>query len=110
MPEEILPYVKNIKASLLLGTVPERKAGWLGIKVEQGKNGVAIKSFEPSSPAMKSPLIAGDFIDAINGESIKTVEDFNKFMNKTRPRQTITIRYRRGNYENEIKVTLGERP
>lgn len=110
MPEEILPYVKNIKASLLLGTVPEREAGRLGFKVEQRPYAVVINSCELGSPSIKSPIIAGDFIDAINGKSIKTVEDFNKFMNKTRPRQTITIRYRRGDYENEIKVKLGKRP
>ena len=111
MPEEILPYVKNIKASLLLGAEPERKlGGWLGIEIEQGKDGVAINGFESGSPAIKSPLYTQDVVVTINGREIKTVKDFNEFMNKTRPGQIISIRYLNNGTERTTNVTLGERP
>ena len=111
MPEEILPYVKNIKASLLLGAEPERKlGGWLGIEVEQGKDGVAINVFESGSPATKSPLYGHDVVVTIDGREIKTVKDFNEFMNKTRPGQIISIRYLRNGTEKITSIKLGERP
>ncbi len=110
MPEEILPYVKNIKASLLLGSEPERKGGWLGIEVKEGENGVVIKRFESGSPAMKRPMAYKDVVITIDGREIKTVKDFNEFMNKTTAGQKITIKCRHNNSEREIKVTLGQRP
>ena len=111
MPEEILPYVKNIKASLLLGAEPERKlGGWLGIEIEQGKDGVVIKSFETGSPAVRSPMYARDVIITIDGREIKTVKDFDEFMNKTRTGQIISIRYLNNGTERTTNVTLGQRP
>ncbi|MBR0186282.1 MAG: PDZ domain-containing protein [Synergistaceae bacterium] len=112
MPEEILPYVKNIKASLLLEPEPIRNSlgGWLGIQVSQGMSGVVVDEFFSGSPAMNSPMITKDIITAINGQSIKTVKDFNTCMSKTRPGQTITVKYRHSDQERQIVITLGEKP
>ena len=108
MPEEILPYVKNIKASLLLESEPTH--GWLGLIVEQEKYGVIAKRFDAKSPALHSPMSAEDVIITIDGREIKTVKDFNEFMNKTRPGQIISIRYLRKGTEKTTSITLGERP
>ena len=112
MPEEILPYVKNIKASLLLEPEPIRNSlgGWLGIQVSQGMSGVVVDEFFSGSPAMNSLMITKDIITAINGQSIKTVKDFNTCMSKTRPGQTITVKYRHSDQERQIVITLGEKP
>ena len=108
---EILPYVKNIKASLLLGDEPIRQlGGWLGLIVVQEKDGVVVKKFDAGSPAVKSPIAVGDVIVAINGVSVKTAEALYKTINLTRPGQTIKIKYRYRNNESETDITLCQRP
>ena len=71
--------------------------------------GVEIAQFDPDGPAIHY-LREGDVIVGINGEQIKTVEDFLNFMNTTKPGQLITLEVLRNGKKITVKIPLGKNP
>ncbi|ADT84901.1 site-2 protease family protein [Thermococcus barophilus] len=71
--------------------------------------GVEITQFDPKGPAINH-LHEGDIIIGINGEQIKTIEDFLNFMNTTKPGQIIALEILRNGEKIIVKVPLGENP
>jgi len=55
-------------------------------------------------------LHTGDVIKSIDGQNIKTMDDFVKFMNSTKPGETISLVVLRDGKEVNVKLTLGKRP
>lgn len=72
-------------------------------------NGVEVGGVIKGTPA-DGVLQKGDVILAINGESTKTMEEFITIMNKTKPRETITLRVLRDGQELNLQLTLTENP
>ncbi|AIF70364.1 hypothetical protein PAP_09950 [Palaeococcus pacificus DY20341] len=72
-------------------------------------SGVEITNLDSSGPA-KDFLMKGDIIIGINGEQIKTIEDFLNFMNKTAPGETIELEILRNGEVKHFQITLGEHP
>jgi serine protease Do len=55
--------------------------------------------------------IGGDVITAINGQTVKRFDDVISYLfNSTQPGQTITLTVLRQGHEQQVKLTLGERP
>jgi len=54
------------------------------------EKGVIIKSVEKNSTSFDSGLRSGDIITSINGESVKTIEDYQKIINSIFPTQNKT--------------------
>jgi len=71
--------------------------------------GVEVVQFDPRGPAINY-LQEGDIIIGINGEQIKTVEDFLNFMNTTKPGQLITLEVLRNGKKITVKIPLRENP
>ena len=66
-PSELLmPIVNQLRG----GGRIER--GWLGVSVEDTKNGVTVAGVERTSPAARAGIRQGDTILAVNGERIET--------------------------------------
>ena len=66
-PSELLmPIVNQLRGS---GRI---ERGWLGVSVEDSKNGVTVAGVERTSPAARAGIRAGDTIFAVNGERIET--------------------------------------
>lgn len=72
-------------------------------------SGVEISNLDPNGPA-KNFLMKGDVIIGINGEQIKTIDDFLNFMNKTAPGEVINLRIVRDGAVREFTITLGSHP
>lgn len=70
--------------------------------------GIEVAGVISDSPA-SGVLEKGDVIVAINGTAIKTLEDFEKFINTTRPDQTIAITVLREGEEKTVTLKLGAR-
>ena len=101
LPEEVLPYVKFFRVSLLIGEVP----GWLGVNFIYGSNREALVAFVYSgSPAEKGGLKQGDVVAAINGEKVKTSLDAEKIISKHKAGDVISITLKDG---GKRSVTLG---
>ncbi len=70
--------------------------------------GIEVAGVIDDSPA-SGVLEKGDVIVAINGTAIKTLEDFEEFINTTRPNQTIAITVLREGEEKTVTLKLGAR-
>ena len=72
--------------------------------------GVYVKSVEDFSAAQKANIQAGDVITAVEGKSIKTMDELNSIKNTHQIGDTIEITLNRNGNEVKANVTLGEQP
>ncbi|NJE54437.1 site-2 protease family protein [Thermococcus sp. 21S9] len=72
-------------------------------------NGIQVSDVIKGAPA-DGVLHKGDVIIAINGQSVKTMDEFISLMNKTKPGETITLTVLRDGKELNLKLTLAENP
>ena len=69
---------------------------------------ITVADVHDSGPAADK-LQRGDAIDAVNGTSVATVEQFSALLAKTRPGQAAVVDYRRKNSPpGSARITLGE--
>jgi hypothetical protein len=71
--------------------------GFLGLEVEDGKEGVTVKRLLPGGPAAKSGLHIGDQIIELQGKKVATVADLERRTAKLAPGDTLqlAVRHRR---------------
>lgn len=105
MPSEVLPYVKEIKASLLIGEPPAPKA-WLGIIFGSNTNVARIQSFPEGSPAKAAGLKENALIYLVNGQKVYTHAEVKKIIDSLKPGDRVRITTDDGS----ATVTLGEAP
>ena len=120
MPAEIIPYVKTLRASLLLGEAIKtaRRPGWLGVSVGNTPNnqGALIEEVFPDNPAYNAGLKPGDIIIRINDRNIKTFNELIKYLGTLHEGDEVRINVLRQVNNNKmplnyvIKVTLGAKP
>ncbi|WP_456422671.1 site-2 protease family protein [Thermococcus sp.] len=72
-------------------------------------NGIGVSEVIKGTPA-DGVLHKGDVIIAINGQSVKTIDEFIAIMNKTKPGETITLTVLRDGKKLNLKLTLAENP
>lgn len=107
MPQEVLPYIKNIKVSLLLGEPPAPKKAWLGINFYPNTKSVArIQSFPEGSPAKAAGLKVNADVRLVDGQKVSTPADVQKIIDSKKPGDRVRIETDFGN----ATVTLGEEP
>jgi S1-C subfamily serine protease len=86
---------------------------YLGILVGPaggGEQGVLVREVTPDSPAAQAGLKSGDHIIKIGDEEVKGVDDFLQRIASRKAGEKLTLQVRRGDQEQKIMVTLGERP
>jgi serine protease Do len=79
----------------------------LGIDVQDG---VVMVEVIDGSPAEKAGLKEKDILKKIDGKAIDGVDTFRAIMGATKPGQPLKLSIVRDKQEQEIEVTLGERP
>ena len=106
MPSEVLPYVKEIKVSLLMGEPPAPKKAWLGIIFYPIASKARISSFIEGSPAKAAGLkVNADFI-SIDAQKVNTPADVQKIIESKRAGDVVKIVTDYGS----ASVVLGEAP
>lgn len=70
--------------------------------------GFMVKFVTEGSGADKAGLKVNDIIVGINGQTIKTIEEFNKIKADYKAGETITVAYYRNGKTKSVDVTLGE--
>jgi serine protease Do len=96
----------------------------MNLKADQ--KGALIVTVTPSSPTAKAGLqgssqtatvngeqlpVGGDVITAINGQAVQHFDDVISYLfSNTNPGQTITLTILRGGQQQDVQVTLAERP
>ena len=87
---------------------PENR-GFLGIGMENEKDGVRIREVQPNTAAAKAGLKKGDVIFKINGKGIQGAAQLAQVISGSVPGDEVNIRYRRGDEERQTKAVLGSR-
>ena len=116
MPEEVIPFVKNLRASLLTGEpLPNpklKKTAWLGLSINNAPNnsGVIIANIEDNSPAQKAGFKLDDIIIKIDGRKIQGSQDIVQYVKTKYAGQKISVVVNRNGRIIDLGVILGARP
>ena len=81
------------------------KAGKMGIFMQDTPKGVLISKIMKNSASAKAGLKKGDFILALNGEKVKTVEEIKINMMEAKPKQKVELLVR-GIGQQKISKTM----
>ncbi len=113
MAKQVMDQIeKNGKVSrgylgATLGTVTPELAPQFGLKEARGS---IVDSVAPGGPAEKAGLKMGDVITAIDGKSVKGMEDLTLDVIAHAPGSTVKLDVVRNSKPMEITATLGQRP
>jgi 2-alkenal reductase len=83
-------------------------AAQLNLPVDHGE--LVVQDVDPSSPAGRAGIQAGDIILTINGVEINQQNPFVEVLFSLEPGQTVDVTYLRDGEEHTAQITLGERP
>ncbi|MBI4232010.1 PDZ domain-containing protein, partial [Candidatus Peregrinibacteria bacterium] len=82
---------------------------YLGIQVQQLKDGLSVIKVVENSPAHKAGLAIGDTIKAINGVTLDSEKALHNFMGSSSPDSKVTVTVLREGKEFAVEATLGVR-
>jgi len=95
------PFVRSDASGLDAGP-------FLGLSLEQRKDGVYVIFVEKKSPASRARFKVGDKIEEFESQPINSITNFNQVHNNTKPGQKVKITIRRGPRLKTITVKLGK--
>lgn len=81
---------------------------WLGVLGDDVEAGFTLRTVIPEGPMQKAGLEAGDLILAIDGKK-QTFEEATEYVRQKKAGEKVKVKYRRGEEEKEVEVTLEER-
>jgi serine protease Do len=87
----------------------EEKSTFLGVTTEDAEEGAKINEVSKGSAAEKAGLKEGDIITKIGTTKIDGPESLSDAIKAKKPKEEVTITYKRDGKESTAKTTLGER-
>ena len=115
--EQLLRGIDSLKERpTFVSTQPRNRraasrAPFFGIQADlaaSGADGIVIRSVREASPAETAGLQTGDAITRIDETAVEGYQSLIEILIASRPGDTLTVHYRRGDEEKEAQVTLGE--
>ncbi|HXX92320.1 MAG TPA: PDZ domain-containing protein [Planctomycetota bacterium] len=107
-------YNRMELAGLSLPQRPERSrpkgAGFLGIMIEEAKEGVKVAYVTSGSPADDADLREGDLLVKLGNRKISDRDDFNARIWQRKPGDRVKLTVLRAGKEMEVEVVLGKHP
>lgn len=88
---------------------PGNDAGFLGVQLIEGEDGVQLQSVTEGQAAKKAGLKVGDVIVSIDGTEIAELSELIEVLRETKPKQKVKLSIVRDEKIMEIEVTLGSR-
>src|SRR5262249_50953926 len=105
-PSELLiPIVSQLR-----GGSGHIERGWLGVSVEDTRNGGTVANVERTSPAGRAGIRAGDMILAVNGQRNETSRGLIRSIAAVSPGSSVNLSIRRQGRDFDLPVTVGRRP
>jgi S1-C subfamily serine protease len=91
---------------------PTRPKGsaYLGVYVEETKEGLRVDDVRPDSPADQAGILKGDYLLKVNGRSLPDRNELNNRVWQRRPGDRVTFTLKRGDEELKLEVALGKHP
>jgi serine protease Do len=80
----------------------------LGIRIDDGKDGVRVDEVSPNGPAEKAGMKAGDIIVSFDGEKVRSGRQLSRLVRETAGGKTVTARIRRDGSEKDLQITPAE--
>jgi S1-C subfamily serine protease len=72
------------------------------------RQGAYLVQVDPTGPAAKAGLVAGDVIVVAGGKSVETYDQLAVIVQQGKPGSTLTVTYFRGASEKTATITLGK--
>ena len=109
---EPLPYTADGALPRRHDPGPRRKRAWLGTIPDFLENvqGVKLAGVMPDSPAAEAGLAKGDIIIGFGDMEISSLSDLTVALQTHREGEAVRIRFRRGEVERILPITLRKRP
>ncbi|MEJ7820947.1 MAG: PDZ domain-containing protein [Chitinophagaceae bacterium] len=101
------PRLKNIQ--LYNSNYNGEKKPFLGVTTEKADDGVNITDVSKGSAADNAGLKEGDIITKVGNKNINTPDELMDVVNKQKPRDNITVSYKRNGRSADTKAMLGDR-
>jgi len=92
--------------------LPVEKRGYFGVWMTPGggTGGALLDAVSKGSPAQAAGLEAGDRIVMANGQRISNTDALVELLATLAPKSNLILRVKRGEREELVRVTLGQRP
>jgi S1-C subfamily serine protease len=84
--------------------------GWLGLRVANAEDGVAVLGVYSGSPADVSGLAAGDIVTHVAGGRVRDAEAYRRQVASLPPAAAVPVTIRRRGEVREVEMTAVERP
>lgn len=97
---------KRIRAFLEKEGATEPAPGFLGIRVEDSKDGVRIAEVRPGSPAEKAGMRAGQSLLKVGDSSVKSEQEMSRVLRRLTAGETVVFTVREDGKERALKATL----
>ncbi|RME02427.1 MAG: serine protease [Planctomycetota bacterium] len=106
-----LSYIRSVFEALKKGKrlSPPTGQPYLGVYVQNTPKGLKIISLVPGGPAAKGGLQKGDYLLAIGGKKVSTIQDLLVRLRQQKPGQMVDITFRRGKQILTIPIKLGSK-
>jgi S1-C subfamily serine protease len=98
--------VRRVTEALAELAAPELKQFWFGARVRPGRAGLVVSSLEPSSPAERAGLKAGDTILTVDGRAPQGYLDFVRSIGAAGDRRDLGLTVQRGTARQELALRL----
>ncbi|MCW5893420.1 MAG: trypsin-like peptidase domain-containing protein [bacterium] len=96
------------------------RRGWLGVSVQDltpdlarhfgVERGVVVAEIEPGSPAAKSDLARGDVVTRVDGQPVRSGEEFGELIDTRGPGETVTLTRIRDDRSEDLGIRMVEFP
>lgn len=88
----------------------EQAKPWLGVAIEEGKDGVRVKEVLPNTPAMEYGLMKGDEITGIGDTKVKKPDELIHAIQNSGVGNKVVVHYVRAGKADKKEVKLVARP
>ncbi|HYE21872.1 MAG TPA: S1C family serine protease [Tepidisphaeraceae bacterium] len=101
---------RAVKPRDLPSSIPPKDSGFLGVGLEEAEGGAKIMSVLGNSAAEKAGLKINDVVFLIADTAIIDTETMINTIQHHKPGEVVAIKIKRDGKEQELQVTLGQRP
>jgi len=106
---QIVQHGKVIRGSIGISFMEEQSSNPIVLRELGASNGIVLQYVEPSSPAAKAGIEAGDVVTSVNGKPVKSGSDLVDPITQTAVGNKVHLVYIRGGMQHEADAVVEDR-